>query len=335
MKEVTGGIYQIPVPLPNSPLGHINAYLIQAENGGYTLIDSGWDTDEAFIFLKGQMAEIGARPEEISQIIITHIHPDHYGLAGRLKRLSQAKLYAHHVEKEYIKSRYINMDRLLQQLEHWLEVNGVPVDELESLKIASTSMARVVLPTMPDIVLNGGETITAGPFSFKVLWTPGHSPGHISLYEPNRKILISGDHILPGITPNIALHPQSGPNPLGQYLNSLNTVKQLEVELILPGHRHPFKNLHNRIDQIIRHHRQRNSEILDNLRTKTKTAYQIAAGLTWRPGTKKNGWQNLAPLDRRFAILETLSHLEFMRFEGRVDKSTRDSLIYYQLPNAS
>jgi len=334
MKEVAGGIYQIPVPLPGSPLGHVNAYLIKAENS-YTLIDSGWDTDEAFNFLKEQMAEISARPEEISQIIITHIHPDHYGLAGRLKRLSKARIYAHHLEKELIKSRYINMDKLLQQMNHWLEVNGVPGEELENIKIASTSMARVVVPTMPDIVLNGGETITGGSFSFKVFWTPGHSPGHISLYEPEQKILVSGDHILPGITPNIGLHPQSGPNPLGQYLNSLNTAKQLEVELSLPGHRQPFKKLRNRIDQIIRHHRQRNSEILDNLMDQTRNAYQIAAGLTWRPGTKANSWQDLSSLDKRLAILETISHLEFMRSEGRIDKSTRDSFIYYQLPGAS
>ena len=96
----------------------------------------------------------------------------------------------------------------------------------------------------------------------------------------------------------------------------------------------PFKNLHHRIDQIIHHHRQRNSEIIDTLRDKTKTAYQIATELTWRPGTKTNGWQDLSFLDKRLAILETISHLEFMRFEGRVDKSTRDSLIYYQLPGA-
>ena len=192
-------------------------------------------------------------------------------------------------------------------------------------------MASVVVPTLPDIVLNGGETITAGLFNFKVLWTPGHSPGHISLYEPDRKILVSGDHILPGITPNVALHPQSGPNPLNQYLKSLNMVNQLDVELTLPGHKHPFKNLHNRIDQLIHHHQQRNLEILANLGDKTRTAYEIAMELTWMPGNRANGWQNLSFLDRRLALLETIAHLEFMRTEGKVDKSTRDTIIYYRV----
>ena len=331
MKEVTDGIYQLPVPLRSSPLGHVNVYLIQNEDG-YLLVDTGWDTDESFSSLESQLAEIGASPEQINQIVITHIHPDHYGLAGRLKQLSQATIALHHREKEYIKSRYINMEKLLQQLAKWLEINGVPSDELPSLQIASTPVARFVVPTLPDITLQGGETITAGSFTFKALWTPGHSPGHISLYEPARKILISGDHILPGITPNIARHPQSSENPLGDYLNALNTIKKLEVELVLPGHEHPFNNFLDRIDEIARHHQQRNLEILDTLKEKAKTAYQIATELTWMPDTKGTTWHDLRSLDRRLALLETISHLEFMRFEGKVDKSARDSLIYYQLP---
>ena len=332
MEEVTTGIYRLPVPLPNSPLGHVNAYLIQADKG-YLIVDTGWDTDEAFNSLRRQMAEIGARPEEISQIVITHIHPDHYGLAGRLKPLSQARINMHRLERDYVRSRYVNMEKLLQHMAEWLAVNGVPPDELPSLQIASTPAARFVIPTSPDNTLNGGETIRAGSFNFKVLWTPGHSPGHISLYEPARKILISGDHILPGITPNIARHPQSGPNPLHDYLSALDAVKQLDVELVLPGHEHPFDNLTARIDQLVRHHQQRNSEILNTLKDQPKTGYQIATELTWMPDTKASNWQNLAPLNRRFAVLETLSHLEFMRFQGRLDKSTRDNVIYYQLPD--
>ena len=334
MEEVTDGIYQLPVPLTNSPLGHINAYLIKAGNG-YLLVDTGWDNDEAFSSLEAQLAEIGARPEEITQIVITHIHPDHYGLAGRLKQLSRATIAMHRREKDNIKSRYVNMDKLLQQLAQWLAINGVPADELPSLQIASTPVARFVVPTSPDITLHGGETITAGSFNFTVLWTPGHSPGHISLYEPARKILISGDHILPNITPNIALHPQSGRNPLNDYLTALNTVKQLEVELVLPGHEHPFNNLPARIDEIIQHHHQRNSKILNTIKDTTKSAYQVATELTWRPGTRGNNWQNLSPLDRRLALLETLSHLEFMRFEGKLAKLSQDSIIYYQLPDAT
>ena len=333
MKEVIPGIYRLPVPLPNSPLGHINAYLIQDDNG-YLLVDTGWDTDEAFGSLEEQLAEIGTRPEEISQIIITHIHPDHYGLAGRLKQLSRAKIAMHQLEKKNIRTRYINMDKLLQQLAQWLAVNGVPTDELPDLQIASTPVAKFVVPTSPDITLHGGETITAGVFNFKVLWTPGHSPGHIVLYDSGHKILISGDHVLPHITPNVARHPQSGENPLNDYINSLNPLKQLEVELVLPGHEQPFDNLSDRIDRIVSHHHERNSEILGILGDKTKTAYQLVKEIIWMPDTRASRWHDLSPLDRRLAILETISHLEFMRFEGQVDTLSQDGAIYYQLSDA-
>jgi len=329
--EVIPGIYQLklPMPMPDILLGYVNVYLVQGNNG-YLIVDTGWNTDEAFDALEKQLAEIGIGITDISQIVVTHIHPDHYGLAGRLKQLSQAKFSFHHLDQDLIRLRYVNMDDLLEQTSRWLYLNGVPQDEVHNLQVASVGMVKYVAPTLPDVVLHGGETISTGIFSFKVLWTPGHSPGHVCLYEPTRKFLISGDHILPTITPNIGLHPQSSENPLGDYLNSLKSLKQLDAELVLPGHENPFTDLKLRIDKIIQHHGQRNANILAETKSEPKTAYQIAKGFTWMADMGGIGWQNLSPLDKRLAVLETLSHLESMRFDGKVDKFSRDSIIYYQ-----
>ena len=331
MIEVIPGInlLQLPLPSPDIYLGYVNIYLVQGDNG-YLLVDTGWNSEEAFDSLKRQLAEIGIGFEDISQIVVTHIHPDHYGLVGKLKQLSNAKFALHHLEKDLIELRYINMDELLQQMAQWLHINGVPADELPQLQRASVGMAKFVAPTLPDITLNGGETIPVGSFSFKVLWTPGHSPGHICLYEPNQKILISGDYILPTITPNISLHPQSSSNPLDDFLNSLDKVKQLEVDLVLPGHESPFTTLQARIEELIWHHKQRNLEILEKVKAKAKTAYQISTEITWIPESGGVSWHDLAPLDRRIAILETLARLESMRVGGKVDKFSKDSTIYYQ-----
>jgi len=329
MTEVVPGIYQLPLPLPNIYLKHINTYLVQGNNE-YLLIDTGWNMKEAFDSLKKQLDEIGIDFKDISQIVITHVHPDHYGLAGRLKQLSQAKLAMHLIERDFIDSRYINMDNLLQQMEQWLHINGVPTDELPKLQMASVGMRKFVAPALPDVILRGGETISIGSFSFKVLWTPGHSPGHICLYEPTQEILIAGDHILPTITPNIGLHPQSGSNPLGDYLNSLNIVKPLSVNLILPGHEHAFTGLQPRVDEISQHHEQRNAEILETIKAEAKTGYQVATEITWLPEIAETSWQDLASEDKRIALLETLAHLESMRFSGKVDKVSKDSTIYYQ-----
>jgi glyoxylase-like metal-dependent hydrolase (beta-lactamase superfamily II) len=327
--EVVPGIYHLPLPIPAPSPDHVNAYLVRDDNE-CLLIDTGWDTKEAFDSLKAQLTEIGISFEDISQIVVTHIHPDHYGLAGRLKQLSQARIAMHYLEKDFIKSRYINMDRLVRQLGGLLQANGVPSREAAQLSTASVRMTRFVTPTLPDITLRGGEIVSSGSFNFHVLWTPGHSPGHISLYEPQRKVLVSGDHILPDITPNIALHPQSGPNPLSDYLSSLDAIKQLEVSLVLPGHGQPFTGAKQRIGQLIRHHGQRKSEILKALDATSKTAYQIATNMTWKQDADSPSWSNLGPWGKRMAVLETLSHLEAMRIGEKLDKLTQDGTIYYQ-----
>ena len=333
MIKVIPGIYQLQIPIPETSLEYINVYLVQGDNG-YLLVDTGWNTSEAFDSLKKQLSEIGVDFKDISQIAVTHIHPDHYGLVGKLKQLSQAKFALHYLEKDLIESRYINMEGLLQQTAQWLHINGVPPDELTNLQTASVGMASFVVPTPPDITLHGGEIISTGVFSFQVLWTPGHAPGHICLYEPTRKILFAGDHILPTITPNIGLHPQSSPNPLGDYLNSLNQIKQLDVNLILPGHENPFSSLERRIEEIVQHHERRNAEILKTIETTPKTAYQIATDLTWMSAIKGVGWHSLDSWNKRLAVLETIAHLEAIRFAKKINKFYRDDIIYYRLDTA-
>ena len=323
-------IHRLQTPIPDRAREYVNAYLVEGDrDNGHLLIDTGWNTEEAFDALKKQLAEIGINPEDISQIVVTHVHPDHYGLAGKLKHLFYAKLALHNLEKDFIESRYINMDELLQQIEHLLQTNGTPSDESTKLQRASLPLVKFVTPVLPDVTLHGDETITTSYFSFKVLRTPGHASGHICLYEPTRKILFSGDHVLPTITPHVGLHPQSSTNPLGDYLDSLNRLKQLDVKLVLPGHGQPFTAFKPRIEEIIQHHQQRNSEIMSALKASPKTAYQVATEITWMQRASGADWDTLSPWNKRMAVLETLSHLEAMKTAGQVDKFTRGDIIYY------
>jgi len=334
MTEVTPGINLIKIPLPgrNILTGYVNIYLVKGGNG-CLLIDAGWSSKQALESLQSQLSEIGTRFEDISQIVATHFHPDHYSLAGKLRELSQAKIAMHRVERSLLEP-YAEMAKIMQQGIEWLRINGMPVEELTRLvnqmRAANPEMMEFARFVLPDTALDGGEVISAGPFTFKVLWTPGHSPGHICLYEPERKILISGDHILPTITPVIELHPRSGDNPLDDYLNSLDAMRSLDVRLVLPGHGSPFSDLQSRIEQIIRHHKQRNEAILKAVEAKPKTAYQIANGIPWMLEMGGVRWQELAPGDRTMAVSETLAHLESMRFGGKVNKSYQDGIIYYQ-----
>ncbi len=329
MKEIISGVYQLKIPIPNNPLENTNIYLIQGDNE-HLLIDTGVNTEQALQSLKKQLAEIGVDLKDISRIIATHGHHDHYGLAGRLRQLSQAKISLHYLDKNLLIPRYTNIDEFLRQAEQWFRINGVPVNELPLAETPFAGMRRPSAPVLPDITLQGGETISTGGFNFQVVWTPGHSPGHICLYEPTQKILFAGDHILPVITPNISLQPQSDANPLGDFINSLNMVKQLDANLVLPAHEHIFNNLPARVEEIILHHELRNLEILETMKPEPKTAYQISTYITWMPTLGGVSFQDLALMDKRMAVSETLAHLEAMRIDGKVVQVSRDSIIYYQ-----
>jgi glyoxylase-like metal-dependent hydrolase (beta-lactamase superfamily II) len=327
MPEVIPGIHWIrmPISLEESTLKHVNVYLIEGDNG-WLLVDTGWNTDKSFSTLHNYLIKIGAGFEDIGQIVVTHIHPDHYGMAGRLKKLSGAPLAMHHIEKDFIQPRYVSMNELLVQTDRLLIASGAPRYITASLRDATLGLEQYIVPTPPDIILHDGDTIATGKFTFRVIWTPGHASGHICLYEPNQKVLLSGDHILPKITPNISLNPQSIENPLGRYLNSLQEIRELDVKLTLPGHDRPFTRLTSRIDEIIRHHGQRNLEILATIGSGTKTPYQIAQKISW---ADRNGWWDLPLFHQRMAIFETLAHLEMMAAESRVDKLPRRGIIYY------
>ncbi|BBO82073.1 hypothetical protein DSCO28_26390 [Desulfosarcina ovata subsp. sediminis] len=324
MNEVLPDMFSLSIPMPTKPGDYVNSYLVRG-NKKCLLIDTGWRTPEAFDSLKKQLAEIGVRLDNISRIVATHIHPDHYGLVGKLKQFSNATIYLHYREVEFINSRYINMDALIQHVETLLSVNGVPPGEMPEMGKAFAGIE----PVLPDVILRGGEQINFNRFHFQVLWTPGHSAGHICLYEPEQRVLLTGDHVLPAIATNVGLNPQSDFNPLKEYLDSLDTLSQLDVSLVLPGHGYPFTNLKQRIEQLNQHYKQRNSEILATLKDTPKTVYQIARQIAWYSSTG-SGLDGLGAWERRMAILETFSHMEAMRADGMVDKMAVGKIILYE-----
>ncbi|MFC2032462.1 MBL fold metallo-hydrolase [Chloroflexota bacterium] len=332
MTEILPGIYRIPLPLHGSSLSYINTYLIRGDNERL-LIDTGWDSEETLSSLKRQLAETGTDLKDITQVIATHTHADHYSLAHRLKKTSGAKLIMHHLEADLIRSRFMQMDRFIQQLDEWSYRHGWLPDKADEIQTASWAIPKSLIRAEPDIELRGDETISIGSFRLKVLWSPGHSPGQICLYEPMQKVLFSGDHILPNITPHISLNSDAFPesNPLGDFLHSLDTLIKLEVNLVLPGHEQPFTGLQSRIEKLIHHHHERNSEILSTLKAEPKTGYQISTEITWMSDINPLGWHELSPQNKRMALLETLAHLEFMRFKGKLSKSPQDGILYYQL----
>lgn len=325
--EIKKNVFQMKIPIPNNPLGNINSYLIKTDEGSM-LVDTGWNTPDAYDALVNQMQPYGVNLSDLRYIFITHIHPDHYGLVGRLAKLTDAKLIIHNLDKALLNSRYIQTDNLVDDMEEWLRINGVPADEQTFFSHASLSILGYVDVAMPDIIVNGGEKIQIGDFNFEVIWTPGHSPGHICLYELDKNFLFSGDHILQKITPNISLNSQTENNPLIDYLESLDQLKQLQVDQLLPGHGTPFSNFQERINQIKQHHENRLTEMLEFFFDEPKTAYQIAVETKWYLT-----WDQLPPFSKRVAVTETLAHLELLILRGKLNKKKQSGIVKYFLKN--
>lgn len=325
--KIIDGIYQLKIPIPDNPLGHLNAYLLEGTEG-WLMIDTGWFTSDAFASLDTQLRELGLTFHDIRTIIVTHVHPDHFGLAGRIKQLSpRTELITHRWESDLIESRYIKFGGLQDAMSNLMKRNGVPESLLPSLKSASMPTLDFVTITLPDRHLHGGEIISTGKFELEVIWTPGHSPGHICLYEEKNRLLFAGDHILPVITPNISYHAQSGDNPLGDYLYSLQKLQHLPVDKVLPAHQHIFTDLPGRINEILVHHDDRKNEIKGIIQKRPQSAYVIASKLVWN--TSEQNWEGFSDHLKRAAVTETLAHLEYMRWEGSVRRITQNNLVIY------
>lgn len=326
--EVVSGVHRIKLPFPEGIPEYTNVYVVEGSRGNI-LVDSGWGSSEVLWAFREGLRENCLKFQDINWIVITHIHPDHYGLASKLKEFCGAEVVMHRVEAGLINSRYKDFAGLLKQIEEELSRNGVPQFELSKLTEASIWMRQFVSPDLPDVMLDDGDRLSNGSFEFEVLRTPGHSPGHICLYEPRKKWLFCGDHVLFKTTPHVGFHPQSGDNPLGDYIDSLERLEALKANFIFPGHGPVFNSLKLRAAEILHHHEQRERAIIKAMSSGFRTAYRVATEILWKPEAGGIAFKDLAPWDRRLAILETIAHLRLLMVEGKVGKIDQEGISLY------
>ncbi len=300
------------MPLPNNSLRYVLVYLFETDRGPY-LIDAGWNTNEAFDALQAGLAVAGCEVTDVQGVLVTHIHPDHYGLAGRIREESGAWVALHPADAELIHDRYEEPDDLLDRVATVLRQMGAPPEELTGLQNAAMPVRGLVDPVRPDVLLEDGARPDVPGWDLRAIWTPGHSPGHLCFYESSRQLMLSGDHVLPRITPNIPFHPQAGSNPLGDYLQSLDKLEPYEVQEVLPAHEYRFLDLRKRLEELRAHHRERFREVLAVIREQPRSAWEIAARMGWsRP------WDEIEGFMRRAAVGEAMSHLRALQIDGLV-----------------
>ena len=313
VEQVRDDLWSVPVPLPHNPLRYVLVYLLGLDEG-VAMVDTGWDTPEAWAALEGGLAIAGYDITDVRGVLVTHIHPDHFGLAGAVAEASGAWIGMHEADAALVPSRYTDMDDLLERGRRQLADAGVPEEDLSTVTRSSTAVASLVRPAVVDRLLADGDPVGLPGWDLRAVWTPGHSPGHLCFVDRSRRLILSGDHVLPRISPNISVHAQQPRNPLALYVESLKKVRDEDVDEVLPGHEYRFSELAVRVDQLIAHHEERAEEILTALDASgASTCWDLARGLTW-----SRGWGSFPVYLRRAAVGETLAHLVLLESEGRV-----------------
>jgi glyoxylase-like metal-dependent hydrolase (beta-lactamase superfamily II) len=312
VEQVRPGLWSIPVPIPQSPLRYVLVYAFEL-SAGIALIDAGWNAEESWEALNAGLAQMGCGPADVRSVLVTHIHPDHYGLAGRIREASGAWVGLHPADAALLTDRRGTAVGPLDRQREVLADCGVPHELLEPVSRSSLSGWDVGSRPVPDVLIEDADVLDLPGWNLRAIWTPGHSPGHLCFYETERRLLFSGDHILPGISPNISLHHQRH-NPLADYLDALADLQLLDADEVLPAHQWRFRNLSRRITELTAHHARRLAEAEDLVaQAPGGTPHDLARALTWsRPWEEFNGFM------RRVAVNETLAHLVLLREQQRV-----------------
>jgi glyoxylase-like metal-dependent hydrolase (beta-lactamase superfamily II) len=309
MEEILPSLYRIEVPLPGSPLKATNSYVVKGTDQSL-IIDTGWNREDCMAALVSGLRECGVDLKQ-ADFFITHMHADHSGLVSTVAEQG-AKIYFGQADAEIIRS---STPGHWEKMIDFARKCGFPGEELE--KAIGSHPGRRYSPntSLNFCILRDGDTISIGDYLFGCIETPGHTPGHICLYEHGKKIFICGDHILADITPNITLSFEDR-NPLKEYLMSLDKVYDLDVELVLPGHRSIFSNQEERIRELRQHHQARLTEVMSILGKGEQNAFQVASQMTWDIGYKS--WDLFPPAQKLFAFGEALAHLKYLEEEGKV-----------------
>jgi len=318
MEEILPNLYRVIVPLPRNPLKEINSWILTSDDRNL-IIDTGMNRPECIEVLQPALDEIGLNMEK-TDLIATHLHADHFGLVGTLATKSST------VYMGAGDAGMMNTGSGWVMMTEFATLTGFSKEEAEAA-LKMHPGARFGPSSIPDITpFHDGDTLSVGDYFLQGVETPGHTPGHMCLYEPNKKILFSGDHILGDITPNIQAWSNID-DPLDYYINSLNKVSKLEMKIVLPGHRSIIADGPKRIKELIEHHRVRANEVLSILEKGDRNAYQTAAEMTW--DIKADSWDDFPVSQKWFAVGEAIAHIRYLEGKKLVQSETIDGQIIY------
>lgn len=318
MKQLNEALFQIKIPLP-FPLSSICAYALKGIDG-WTIIDSGLHSQETEEIWINFLDQQNSTWSDIGKIILTHYHPDHYGAAGWLQQKSGAPVYMSKTDYQAANLFWHHDYDMGITMQNFYLLHGMPNDLAEKMIFHLNEFLPWVHPKPRVTYLEDGDYIKLGNDDYLVIATPGHSDGHICFYQREKKILFSGDHILPKITPNISLWPEeTDRNPLKSFIASLEKIKKYEIEITYPAHKTIISDVYTRIKEILIHHQERLDLVIEWIGNGA-TGYQVC---------EKMFGNNLSVHQLRFAMAESLAHLAYLEGEKRLTSKQIGNHIYW------
>jgi glyoxylase-like metal-dependent hydrolase (beta-lactamase superfamily II) len=323
-EAVAPGVHRVPLPLPNDGLRAVNVYVLERDTG-LVLVDAGWAIPESLAVLDNALSDLGRSLADITDILVTHIHRDHYTQAVELRRRVGATVHLGAGERTGLK--------MLDALR-----TDVPVSSLEVLRrggagelaerIQNSEVYGDFDPSgweLPDRWLQAGTTL----FGLEVIPTPGHTKGHVVFLDRPSGLLFSGDHVLPHITPSIGFELSEPGLPLGDYLDSLRLITTFPDARLLPAHGQVADSSHERVTELMAHHDVRLAEAEAALSNGSLDGRTVASRLAWtRRATR---FADLDDFNQMLAVNETMAHLDVLVACGRAAASESDGVAWYSL----
>jgi glyoxylase-like metal-dependent hydrolase (beta-lactamase superfamily II) len=330
--RVAEGIWRIPLPLPIRDLSDVNFYVL-ADGRDVILVDPGWADPETQALVLDVLAQLGFTIDDVRLIVSTHNHWDHYSAAIELRRTHGFELSLGAGERDaveaYIEATVDGLVPFFPVQARKLARSGA--DELGDIiaTLPQEEYERNIAIELPDHWLADRQVVTLGERELTMYATPGHTRGHVVIADWARGVMMTGDHVLPRITPSVGLEFDPEPSPLRSFLASLRLMLELPDAMMLPAHGNVTSSVHARVHELLAHHEQRLNLVRDLVASGDRTAWEVAGHMTWT--RRQHELRELQSFHQMSAVLEVVAHLDVLAEQGRVIQQSEGELELYSV----
>lgn len=303
------GIFQIPVPITDNPLGHTLVYAMESPNG-LILVDAGWDDDNAWHGLNEGLNEIGHSVQDIEGVVLTHFHPDHIGLCGRVREASGAWIAMHEADYSQFEQMTAPRDDEFMRFHRQNLIDaGAGDTDVAAFELADSPTPPTSPASKPDRILTDDQRIPLSGRELRAVYTPGHTPGHVCFYLEDADVMFTGDHVLQKTTPHVGafFYPLEERDALAEFLDSLRRVETMDITRGLGAHGIPVDDVAARSRELVEHHEERLSHLYEAFGDEEITVWQVAERMKWyKP------WNDISPMGKHMALAEAAAHLRHL-----------------------